>query len=82
LALLERIAEAVVKREMVTPALILLESLGPLNFWGSQALHGLLPFLEAICSSLDLDRMARILERRESIALLIEMIEQKTRERN
>jgi hypothetical protein len=39
LALLERVADAVVKRGMTAPATVFLESLGPMNFLGSQALY-------------------------------------------
>ena len=79
LALLEKVADEVVKRGMATPALILLESLGPLNFLGSQVLHGLRPVLELAFDNLELERAAQILERRESLSVLIGMIERKTR---
>ena len=46
LALLERVADAVVKRGMTAPATVFLESLGPMNFLGSQALHFLTPIIE------------------------------------
>ncbi|MEO6307072.1 MAG: hypothetical protein ABIO96_07445, partial [Nitrospiraceae bacterium] len=42
-ALLERVADAVVKRGMAAPATVFLESLGPMNFLGSQALYFLTP---------------------------------------
>ena len=46
LALLERVADAVVKRGMTDPATVFLESLGPMKFLGSQALHFLAPIVE------------------------------------
>src|SRR5262245_1604369 len=39
LMLLDRVADAVVKRGITAPATIFLESLGPMNFLGSQALY-------------------------------------------
>ncbi len=81
LTLLEQIGEAIVKRRMATPALFFLESLGPLNFLGSQVLHGLRPILEAACSGVELERVAQILESRESIPVLIGMIERKAQEK-
>src|SRR5262249_46305195 len=46
LLLLDRVADAVVKRGMTAPATIFLESLGPMNFLGSQALYFLTPIIE------------------------------------
>src|SRR2546427_12443486 len=45
-ALLERVAATVVERGMATPAILFLESVGPMNFLGSQALHFFTPILE------------------------------------
>ena len=75
--LLEKIAHGIVRREMAAPALLFLESLAPLNFLGSQMLHGLVPFLELVCDPTELDRLASILERRESIERLSELIQEK-----
>lgn len=78
LALLERIADAVVKRGMAAPATVFLESLGPMNFLGSQALHFLAPILEFALNVKELEQAARLLERRETISRLISMIEAKS----
>src|SRR5258705_11492248 len=45
LALLERVADAVVKRGMTAPVTVFLESLGPMNFLGSQSLDFLTPIV-------------------------------------
>jgi hypothetical protein len=74
-ALLERIAMAVVKRGMAAPAMIFLESLGPMNFLGSQALHFLSPIMDCAFQTKDLERVARLLERRDTITRLIAMLE-------
>jgi len=74
--LLEKIANVVVKRGMATPALLFLESLGPLNFLGSQVLHGLKPFLELVYDAAEMERLAYVLERRDSIPRLIAIIQE------
>ena len=78
LALLERVAEAVVKRGMAAPATVFLESLGPMNFLGSQALHFLTPILEFAVNVKELEQVARLLERRVTISRLIALIEAKS----
>lgn len=75
LVLLQRIAEAVVKRGMAAPATVFLESLGPLNFLGSQALHFLAPILECAFNVKELEQVARLLERRDTIPRLLTLIE-------
>jgi hypothetical protein len=78
LELLQRVADAVVKRGMATPATLFLESLGPMNFLGSQALHFLNPILEFAFDVKELEQVARLLERRDTIARLIVLIEEKS----
>ena len=73
--LMERVAGAIVRRGMAAPATVFLESLGPMNFLGSQALHFLVPIIECAFDAGEIDRVARLLERRDSIARLITMIE-------
>lgn len=74
-ALLEKIAEAVVKRQMATPAVLFLQSVRPLNGLGSQALVFLRPFLTALLKETTYDRVTAILERREGISALVDAIE-------
>ena len=76
--LLQRVADAVVKRGMATPATLFLESLGPMNFLGSQALHFLNPILEFAFDVKELEQIARLLERRDTISRLIALIEEKS----
>ena len=75
IALLERAADAVVQRGMATPAVLFLESVGPMNFLGSQALHFLTPILEAVFPQRDVERVACLLERRDTLARLVVLIE-------
>jgi hypothetical protein len=74
-ALLERIAETVVARGMATPAMLFLESLGPMNFLGSQALHFFAPLLDVVLPQRDVQRVATLLERRDTLSHLIVLIE-------
>ena len=78
LQLMERIADALVKRSMGTPATIFLESMGPMNFLGSQALHILTPIIECTFEGRDIERIAALLERRETIPRLVALIETNT----
>jgi hypothetical protein len=75
-ALLEKVALLISKRGMALPALLFLESLGPLNFLSSQVLHGLRPFLELVCDATEMERLAVILERRDSVSRLIAIIQE------
>ena len=80
LALLDHIATTVVARRMETPMVVLLESVGPLNFLGSQALHVLSPLIDLVGRTGEADRIAHLLERRDSIRHLITLIETKSGE--
>jgi hypothetical protein len=77
-ALLEKVATAVVARRMTGPALLFLESAGPVNFLSSQALHFLAPILDLACDARELEQAACLLERRDAIPSLIELIEAKS----
>ena len=74
-ALLDRVAAAVVAREMAAPAVMFLESVGPMNFLGSQALHFFTPVLEVVFSQRDVERVALLLERRDTLSRLAALIE-------
>ena len=76
--LLERIAEAIVKRRMAAPATMFLESMGPMNFLGSQALHFLTPIIECAVNTKEIEQVARLLERRDTVSRLIAIIEAKS----
>jgi hypothetical protein len=77
-ALLDRMAETVVRRGMAAPATLFLESVAPMNFLGSQLLHALVPLLNLACDSKDWDRAARLLECRGTLGRLAAMIEAKS----
>lgn len=75
LELLDRIAAFVVRRGLVTPALLTLESIKPLNYVGSQAMAFFEPMVRALFTATDYSRLQRVLERRESIEVLMQRIE-------
>ena len=75
LEFMERIADVLVKRGVGAPATMFLESMGPMNFLGSQALHMLTPIIECAVDAKDMERVARLLERRETISRLVALIE-------
>ena len=74
-ALMERIADVLVRRGMTAPATMFLESMGPMNFLGSQALHFLTPIIDCAFNAKEVEQVARLLERRETISRLIAVIE-------
>ncbi|MGE3152508.1 MAG: hypothetical protein AB7G48_09255 [Nitrospiraceae bacterium] len=76
-ALLERLASTIIDRRMAMPALLFFESMGPMNFLGSQVLHFLTPLLNLACHAAEFDHAARLLERRDTIPRLIALIEAK-----
>ena len=78
LALLDRVAEAIVRRGMAAPACLFLESVGPMNFLGSQALHFFTPLLDVVFPQRELERIATMLERRDTLSRLAEMIERRS----
>ncbi|MGA6826353.1 hypothetical protein ACO9S2_01945 [Nitrospira sp. NS4] len=78
LSLLQRVADAVVTRGMAAPAIVFLESLGPMSFLGSQALHFFRPIIEWAFNASEVEHVARLLERRDTIARLITLIEAKS----
>lgn len=82
LALVDRLAEFVVRRRMTAPALMALESSRPLNFIGSQVLAFFQPLLSMIFPPEDCDRFVQLLEKRRSVDLVIDTITQRENERS
>jgi len=76
--LLERTADAIVKRGMAAPATVFLESMGPMNFLGSQVLHFLTPVIECAFDAKQIEQVARLLERRDTISHLTTLIDAKS----
>ena len=75
LAILDKIAGAISKRELTTAAIMFLESVKPLTFIGSSVMAFLKPFATMVLKSEEeYSRLERILERRSSVELLIKKI--------
>ena len=74
---MERIADALIARSMGTPAAMFLESMGPMNFLGSQVLHVLTPIIECAFDAKEVERVARLLEQREALPRLAALVETK-----
>lgn len=60
---------------MTVPAIFFLESMKPLSFVGSQALHFFEPMVRAFFAVQDYDRFAGMMERRENLEALLVKIE-------
>ena len=78
MALISKLADFVVKRNMSVPAIMFLESVRPLNYVGSQSMVFFKPILSRFFTRDEYDKLATILENREVIDLLIKEIEQKS----
>jgi len=74
-ALLEKLAELTVRHRMTVPAIFFLESVKPLSFVGSQAMHFFEPFVHAFFPVRDYERFARMMEHRENLETLLVKIE-------
>jgi hypothetical protein len=60
---------------MTVPAIFFLESVKPLSFVGSQALHFFEPMVRAFFNVQDYERFALLMERRENLEALLVRIE-------
>ena len=60
---------------MTVPAIFFLESVKPLSFVGSQALHFFEPMVNAFFQMRDYERFAVMMERRENLEALLVRIE-------
>lgn len=75
-ALLRKLAEKIVGYRMTVPAILFLESVKPLNFIGSQIMVFFEPFVHIFFTLPDYERLAIILEKRDNVERLIEIIEE------
>jgi hypothetical protein len=78
LILLERVADAIVRRGMAAPTVMFLDSMAPMNFLGSQALYFMHPIIELAFSANEVEQVAGLLERRDTISRLTTLIETKS----
>jgi hypothetical protein len=73
--LLDKLAKKVVHWKMTAPAIMALESVKPLNYIGSQAMVFFEPIVQTIFNLKDYDTVRQMLERRETIEMLLLRIE-------
>ncbi|MBM3213781.1 hypothetical protein FJZ36_02550 [Candidatus Poribacteria bacterium] len=73
--LLDRMADAIVRRGMSAPALFALEMCKPLNFVGSQVMIALSPIVTAFLDRESYRKVALLLERDEHLEGLLQRIE-------
>ena len=76
-AILDKLAELTVRHRMTVPAIFFLESVKPLSFVGSQAMHFFEPFVNAFLPVRDYERFALMMERRENLETLLVKIERR-----
>jgi hypothetical protein len=79
--LLDRLAAAVTRRRMETPAIVALEMHRPLTFLGSQALVVFTPMLAPAFGLENLQRLQKLLEDRNNLDRLIDRIEEQSARR-
>jgi hypothetical protein len=72
---LDRLVQQVVRLRLELVAILFLESVRPLNFVGSQALHFFAPLVQIMGRFQDYEILAAALENRRSIDYLLEALE-------
>lgn len=73
--IVQRVAQAVARRGLAAPASMLLESVRPLNFLGSQTLAFFEPIASVILDASKCKRFRELLEKRSAVPALIDAIE-------
>jgi hypothetical protein len=73
--IVEKVAKAVARRRMTTPALMALEMGRPLNFVAAQAIHFFRPIISVVLDTRDIKEFATFLEQRGSVEYLCRRLE-------
>jgi len=76
MAVIEKVARKTVKRGMTVPAIMLLESVKPLNFIGSQVMVFFEPIVQTLFNLKDYDTFRTALEKRQTLEIMIQKIEE------
>jgi hypothetical protein len=79
-AVLARVAERVVELRMEIPAILTLEGSLPLSVVAGQTMHFFQPVVQALFRLPDYQRFAALVERRDAMTRLIQLIEQRADE--
>jgi len=77
---LEKLAQKAVQRGLTCPAMILLESVKPLNYVGAHVVQFFKPLISGLFPPERCDEVVSLLERREALEELIQMIERADKE--
>ncbi len=75
-AVVDRACRDIVKRHLTTPALVFLETLRPLNYIGSQAMHFFQPIVSAVLRGEGYRHFTEFLEQRGSVDYICRRIEE------
>jgi len=75
IALLNKLADKIVKRRMTIPAVMFFESIKPMNFVGAQAMIFIQPFVTALFTIPEYNRIREMLERRETLYKFVDILE-------
>ena len=73
--LLEEAARTIVERRLAVPAMMLLETVSPMNLVTASMLHVVSPVWRAGIPASRIDEIARLLERRDTIPEFIRLID-------
>jgi hypothetical protein len=73
--LIDDLCQGLVRRQLVAPALILLEMSRPLNYVGAQGLHALTPLLGAVVQPQKMKELAEFFEHRGSVEYVCQRLE-------
>ena len=76
MAVIDKVAHKVVDRGWTVPSILFLESVKPLNYIASQALVFFEPIVQTVFNFRDYDNFRSALEKRETIEILIQKIEE------
>lgn len=71
----ERLCREVMRRRLKTPALLLLEMSGPMNYVSAQLLHFFQPMLSFLTNAAEYQAFTEFLEQRGSIAYISRRLE-------
>ena len=74
-AVVDRIARFIVRFGMTVPAILAIEGMRPLSFVGSQFMHMLTPSIGTFLTNNEWEHLARLLEHRGGIDVVLRRIE-------
>tara|TARA_S200000501_G_scaffold378011_1_gene438646 strand:+ start:5266 stop:5592 length:327 start_codon:yes stop_codon:yes gene_type:complete len=75
-SLIKKISTIIVKKNLSMPAIVILETLTPLNYVGSQAMHFFEPIISPFISKSNYIDFIGIIEKRGGIDFIIDKIEE------